>query len=241
MSYRKNKDKHHKANQKGNQDMSHHSTSGYKVPPRCYESHKPLKIGQYLIYGGSCITPAVKDADIYIGFDMGMERHPKRFPWVPGESFLFPITDMSVPSDVSLFKELIEWVSVQLIAGKKVHMGCIGGHGRTGLVMAALVKHMTGEVDAITYVRDNYCQKAVESKAQIEFLGKHFGIKAVAGSKDYLHDTSSRDYVSPYAKGTGPGKVTKNGGLDKGPEKGEITAWPTKHPMSVWGQNYKVG
>lgn len=45
---------------------------------------------------------------------------------------------------------------------------------------------MMGEEDAITYVRKNYCQKAVESKSQVEFLHKHYGIKKVGGSKEFL-------------------------------------------------------
>ena len=40
----------------------------------CYHSHPPLKLPgtELVIYGGSCISPVVKDADVYIGFDAGM-------------------------------------------------------------------------------------------------------------------------------------------------------------------------
>ena len=42
--------------------------------PSCYQSHPALKLPgtELVIYGGSCISPAVKDADVYIGFDAGM-------------------------------------------------------------------------------------------------------------------------------------------------------------------------
>ena len=58
--------------------------SASKYVPRCYESHPPLPVGKNLfIHGGSCNHPSVKDADIYIGFDYGMQRTRGRFPWEP--------------------------------------------------------------------------------------------------------------------------------------------------------------
>lgn len=162
---------------------------GYGSPKplyrRCYEDHKPLVVGDYLIYGGSCSTPAVSDADVYIGFDYSMSHSAKAWPWQakPTVEVYFHITDMQCPADAESFRELIEWTALQLIAGKKVHAGCIGGHGRTGTFFAALVTYMTGEKDSISYVRKNYCPKAVESKVQTTFLNKHYGITEVAGSK----------------------------------------------------------
>ena len=57
-------------------------------------------------------------------------------------------------------------------------MRCIGGHGRTGTFFAALVAHMMPEVkDPIAYVRENYCNEAVETEEQIAFLIEHFGVR----------------------------------------------------------------
>ncbi|WP_371685984.1 hypothetical protein [Nitratireductor sp. OM-1] len=135
-----------------------------------------------MIYGGSCLNPAVTDADIYIGFDSGMSFTPRQFPWTEGHELLFKIQDMGTPNNVDQFRQLIDWTYQQLQEGKKVHCGCIGGHGRTGTFLAALVS-LCGEKDAVSYVRENYCHKAVESRPQIEFLSKHFGIKPAKGSK----------------------------------------------------------
>lgn len=162
---------------------------GGKVMPRCFESHPPLPIGEYKIYGGSCSVPIHNDADVYIGFDWSMKLTPPPYPWETPKPLnhtevLFRITDGGVPQDVPNFKKLIAWTIEQLKAGKKVHTGCIGGHGRTGMFLAALVKEMTGEKDAITYVRNNYCQKAVETSAQVKFLEKEFGISPVSGYKE---------------------------------------------------------
>jgi len=55
-----------------------------------------------------------------------------------------------------------------------VEFGCIGGHGRTGTILACLVALVKGPSfstnDAIDWVRENYCQKAVESAPQVWFI-----------------------------------------------------------------------
>jgi hypothetical protein len=169
--------------------LDDYSPQGYQKQvtsyKRCYEDHPalPLKDG-LVIYGGSCISPIVKDADVYVGFDMGMKSSIRSYPWEQGEEFLFHIVDMSVPKDHEQTFKLVDFTIKALQDGKKVHMGCIGGHGRTGLIFAALVKTMLGEKDAIEYVRKNYCKKAVETKEQVNWLAKHFGITPVEGSKE---------------------------------------------------------
>jgi len=173
---------------------------------KCYESHPALVIGDYKIYGGSCIRPVITDADVYVGFDIGMHISHLTYPWETGESFLFHIPDMKTPSNPEQFKKLIDWLSLQLISNKKVHLGCIGGHGRSGLALAALVKVMTGEVDAITYVRENYCHKAVESSVQVEFLHIHFGIKKVKEVKNHFE---TFDYTMPYRSSGGVVAINK--------------------------------
>lgn len=151
---------------------------------RCYLSHPPLPLTEGLfVHGGSCGSPSVKDADIYIGFDHVMSKTNRRFPWETGEEVHLIIQDMSVPASPEQFKNLVVWAAKRIRKGKKVHAGCIGGHGRTGLFLAALVKHMMGIDDAITYVRENYCKKVVESQAQITFLEKHWGIAPVQPTK----------------------------------------------------------
>lgn len=49
---------------------------------------------------------------------------------------------------------------------------CVGGHGRTGTAVAAmLVAALNYEAkQAINWVRDNYCEKAIESKSQEQYI-----------------------------------------------------------------------
>lgn len=161
--------------------------AGNKVYMKCADSHPPLKIGEYKIWGGSCVTPAhhLGEFDIYVGFDRSMGYNYRHYPWNSGESFLFYIQDMSVPKSPAEFKMLVNWLEVQLKLNKRIHLGCLGGHGRTGLVLSALVKQMLGIEDAITYVREGYCKKAVETVGQIDWLNEHYGIKKVAGTKEF--------------------------------------------------------
>ena len=152
----------------------------YKSGPKCHTTHKPIKLGMGEIVGGACGSPR-EGYDIYIGFDYGMKMQHQPFPWDqvddPIIEFQYRITDMCAPKSPKEFKKMIEWVAEQLDDGKKVHVGCIGGHGRTGLFLAALVSLYTDLTDdPIGYVRKEHCHKAVESESQLKFLKKHFGI-----------------------------------------------------------------
>lgn len=218
---------------------------------RCYHKHPPLKVGDWVIYGGSCIYPVVADADVYIGFDRDMTLSERK-PWngVTPEQVFFPVTDGSVPQDPDEFDRLLNWTIEQLGAGKKVHVGCIGGHGRTGMFLAALYAKVTNEADAITYVRKNYCHKAVESSSQVSYLNKHYGIKKVEGSRlPLIPQVFSGSYGGvghgnwPYADGGGFPSTYKGGFDGKGtgysPPKAKASSrsekiQPVQSDKNVW-------
>ena len=157
--------------------------SSWKTGQRCFHTHPGLKIGEHTVYGGSCSTPVHDDCDIYIGLDYTMAEHENRLPWKPGHSVHYKITDMQAPKNAEEFKDLITWLAGRIEKGDKVHIGCIGGHGRTGIVLSALVAVMTSEPDAIGYVREHYCEKAVEATGQVKFLMEHFGVAEAKGYK----------------------------------------------------------
>lgn len=162
------------------------NTGRLKFSKRCWQSHTPYVLtcedGEYTIVGGSCTHAYPENVDVFIGFDSSMVQGNRSYPWIDGCDVYFPIQDRGVPDNVNDFKKLIDWTAEQLRNKKRVFCGCIGGHGRTGLFLAALTKVMTGEKDAITVTRKNYCKKAVESSIQVAWLVKHFGIKKAAGS-----------------------------------------------------------
>ncbi len=171
---------------KGTTSYSSTYAGHYVSGPRCYESHKPLPLKDGMeIYGGSCSSPIVTDADVYVGLDSGMKLTSRSWPWTPGTEIYYPIQDMTAPSDPASFKKLVDFICEQLKAGLKVHVGCIGGHGRTGTLLAAVVAVLMGEKDAIQYVRKHYCSKAVETGSQVKFLVEHFGVSPAEAAKSY--------------------------------------------------------
>lgn len=142
--------------------------------------HEPLSLGDgKFIMGGCCVDHEHIEADVYVGLDDIMLGESSLYPWSTKEGVLFPITDMRTPTDFSEFDKMIDWIQNKIVDGKKVHVGCLGGHGRTGLVLSALTYKMMGIEDAITYVREHYCSEAVETTAQVQWLNRHYGIKMV--------------------------------------------------------------
>jgi hypothetical protein len=213
----------------------------------CHTKHPKMPIvvgGQtYYVSGGSCTspTPAYQEHDVIIPLDWGYRSVAGKAPWDDAgsdkptpEVHPYLIKDMTAPEDPIRFAKMIEYVASQILAGKKVFVGCIGGHGRTGTVLAALVAHMTGEKDAITYVRKHYCDHAVETTPQVNFLHKHFGIKKIDGYKSkgwdgYGHASHSGKAFKDFPPTSS--KVSPKGGSKA---KNYIGLSPIKTPRSLF-------
>lgn len=152
--------------------------SGQHSYEKCHVSHPLLTFeGVGEIQGASCYTP--RDGfDIYIRLCLGARMPDQIVPWGP-QHLRYAIVDQQAPKNKEEFDRLIDWTIEQMKAGKRVHVGCIGGHGRTGLFLSVLTYKITGNEDSTAWVRENYCKKAVESHTQVEWLFKHYGIKRV--------------------------------------------------------------
>lgn len=151
---------------------------------KCYQDHPPLVVvpGKPPVVGGSCLALQGPAFDVRVGLDAAMTPTHQRLPWVPGHEVYYPIDNMRAPTDPAEFGRMIVWLLSMIRTGARVHVGCIGGHGRTGLVLAALVARADVGVpssDPIGYARARYCKKAVETKEQIEFLVRHYGAQPV--------------------------------------------------------------
>jgi hypothetical protein len=201
------------------------SKGGKQAWHKCYEKHPLLKIivgeNVYTISGGTCNFPPPIGTDILIGFDYGMVNTLLDYPWEPGVAVRFMVSDGKAPEDPKQYKKLVAWTAEQILAGKKVHTGCIGGHGRTGMFLAALVKYMTGNENAIGYVRDNYCESAVETTVQVKFLAKYFDIKERSASKEYI-------YSGGYGKDFGGKRYNTGFGTASGGTPLQGGAWKTE-------------
>lgn len=88
--------------------------------------------------------------------------------------YRLPIQDFSTP-DIRETVFALAWVIWQGVAWKRlVYIGCQGGKGRTGLVLALLVRIDRGTKGraAVTYVRKHYDRHAVETEFQSKFVDK---------------------------------------------------------------------
>lgn len=156
---------------------------------RCHETHPDLHIGGGTLIGGNCREHRRHaDVNLYVALDASME-HPlfeigKPIP----HAIYYPIQNMKIPTRPDKFAALIDIIMAGLDKGLRIHVGCIGGHGRTGTVIAAVVARLgiAPDNDAIAWVREHYCKKAVENKMQENFLVVNFGCKMPpAGATPY--------------------------------------------------------
>lgn len=75
--------------------------------------------------------------------------------------------DFGVPDDLVALRMALLNVLERARNGQSVEIGCLGGHGRTGTALACLaVATGTRSEDAVSWVRTNYCEKAVETDQQ---------------------------------------------------------------------------
>lgn len=180
---------------------------------RCAHSHPiftyPDSDGAVLsIQGGSCYSPQ-GEYDVEIGFDGGMKMPDKITPWDKTRFLRYPIPDQRVPKDKEEFEKLVDWTIDQMRAGKKVHCGCIGGHGRTGVFLAVLGFRLNGDVTIAKRIRKEYCAKAIESKEQIDWLEKHYGIERVEPRKHHSHASTKYEKTKVSGLSFGGGKSGK--------------------------------
>jgi protein-tyrosine phosphatase len=89
------------------------------------------------------------------------------------EIVIYPWPDQGLPRDHRRFVRALRWVLEEATRGRRVEIGCAGGHGRTGTTLAGLLilQGLTPR-GALRSVRRAYCDEAVESREQAEMLSR---------------------------------------------------------------------
>jgi hypothetical protein len=93
--------------------------------------------------------------------------------WSPScLAYLLDWPDMGIPYKWDVAADaIIDTFKKAKNLGMWVEIGCIGGHGRTGTVLACMaVLAGLSHKQAIKYVRKNYCEKAIEAREQEWFV-----------------------------------------------------------------------
>ena len=175
--------------------------------------------GMKLQYEGVNInlTKFSKDADLEVsGLDMPLTKR-----W-EAPMISLPITDGQAPWWPEQFWHDLIADLRRLAEGREkgldVVVYCVGGHGRTGTVLAVLAGLMgVAKTDPVQFIRDEYCEKVVETVAQVEYIARITGIDVEAEARPFQTTTTY------YPKGGyQQGKTATQAHLGQGVEDG---AW----------------
>ena len=83
-----------------------------------------------------------------------------------------PVPDFRTPADAGLTEQWL-YAAEQAIRrglnGERVYVGCFGGIGRTGLMLATIAK-ILGEPHPVVWTRGRYRREAVETRAQQDYV-----------------------------------------------------------------------
>ncbi len=142
-------------------------------------SHEHLQLDSHLHRtpvvlgdGTEVIAVSFGSADPYardVPPDFGLYLDERWKPPWPHDHLDWP--DFGVPDDQAMVVEVLESLLDRARAGQRVEIGCYGAHGRTGTALACLAV-LCGHAgdDAVSWVRANYCERAVETDDQEAFV-----------------------------------------------------------------------
>ena len=170
---------------------------------------KVMTIGNAAIYAGRYIDVLLEpNLDLRIRFDdpyfasaraegglvtankAAMKILPPELISVPEiPSIVVKWPDYEAPDlDPIWWERLVSWFLVQETP-IKVGIGCTGGHGRTGTALAILAE-LSGVCkndDPVLWVRKQYCEFAVESGTQLDYIEDVTGIYTEARPTGWTH------------------------------------------------------
>jgi len=92
--------------------------------------------------------------------------------WRLGIPVLLVLVRDFTPPSMEQMDVIVSYIKTIISMGKKVVVACLGGHGRTGTVLAVWAG-LNGVKNPVEYVRRVYCPRAVETPEQEEFVYKY--------------------------------------------------------------------
>ena len=149
----------------------------------------PFRIGAYTVHASSSRDVRFTERGAYVAKDLAFHLAPdawsrlrdvKAVPFSRGDHRVQKTQDSQGRAvryvwwddmgtlEQDLLKGLVDEAHEALERGETVEVGCIGGHGRTGTFLAALlvkIERLDGD-EAIRRVKETYCGDAVETPGQ---------------------------------------------------------------------------
>jgi hypothetical protein len=170
--------------------------------------HHPVRLNTVTVFASSLNYNARETPDPDFGLYADWSWKPR---W---RNELIDWQDFGLPYNQHLAYDQIYDAFERALEGQIVEVGCIGGHGRTGTILAcmATLDGMQPE-EAIDHIRSTYCQMAIESTSQefyVEwFHAKFTGIEMpeikvpdpVLSSKNDLDACSMREHWDAWKSG----------------------------------------
>lgn len=102
-----------------------------------------------------------------------------------GPRLSFPIPDYGVPQvGLDVWETLANDIATLMEQGTNVYIGCTGGHGRTGLAVSIIAGLLRSDItldDPVTWLREVYCDNAVETSEQIQYVFDILGLPVPKG------------------------------------------------------------
>lgn len=158
------------------------------------------------IYGSSCHAKAPE------GYkpDFGIYLDSCWFSEQTCLGLALPWQDMGLPKlDRDLVDTALVLAQSLVDKGDVVEVGCVGGHGRTGtfLALVAMRNGVETPEEAITYVREHYCEKAIESDTQEWYIKAWY-------AEDHGLPIPEKPVKKSFAPSDNAKTYQKNGDLD---------------------------
>lgn len=137
---------------------------------KCRHYHKPVTLPDGKIVQASSFTTQVGRRQTAPDYGLYLDRI-----WMPVEHWraeFIAWPDFHAPTNAVVAADAVIEAWERIDQGWLIETGCVGGHGRTGTVLAAwtILSGIRNSAEAVHYVWDNYCTEAVESKSQMAWL-----------------------------------------------------------------------
>lgn len=144
----------------------------------CNHWRSEVRIGSDALLSSALLSrpggdPPAAQPQIDVGYYLDARWHDIAAPW-PHTVIDWPDFGVIAPAQLN---ELADAVLAAIRQGQLVEIGCLGGHGRTGTLLAVVLARTEalGATEALAAVRERYCPAAVETQEQAYLISQILG------------------------------------------------------------------